>query len=63
MMTYLITAGLILAFMLGGLWVNRIYRGFAARNPQLGPFRDPDQRGCGSCRGGDGCSGERCDSH
>lgn len=64
MMTYLITAGLILAFMLGGLLVNRVYRSFATRNPHLGPFRDPDHRGCGNCGGGDGCSGSgHCDSH
>ena len=65
MMTYLITVGLILALLLAGLAVNRLYQGFARRNPQLGPFRDPDARGCGSCSsscsGGSGCSGEPCE--
>ncbi len=63
MMTYLVTIALILALMLTGLAVNRWYQGFARRNPQLGPFRDPDARGCGSCSGG-GCSGgEQCEKH
>ncbi len=61
MKTYLITVGLILALMLVGLAVNRLYQRFARRNPQLGPFRDPDARGCGSCSGGSNCSGEHCE--
>lgn len=53
--TYLLTIGLIFAIMLAGIGVDRVYRGFAARNPQLGPFRKSE--GCGSCSGGSGCSG------
>ncbi len=61
MMTYLVTAGLILILLLAGLAVNRMYQDFARRNPQLGPFRNPDARGCGSCSGGSGCSGDHCE--
>jgi hypothetical protein len=56
--TYLIAIGLIFAIMLGGIGVERLYRAFAAKNPQLGPFRQPD-RNCGSCKGGSGCSGDK----
>ena len=54
MSTYLITISLIFAILLAGIGVDRAYRRFAARNPQLGPFRGAD-RGCGSCSGGNGC--------
>jgi len=54
MTTYLVSVGLIFIVMLGGIAVERVYRGFAARNPQLGPFRDTDK--CGSCSVGSGCS-------
>lgn len=49
--TYLVTIGLIFALMIGGIGVERLYRRFAAQNPELGPFRSPD--GCG-------CSGKKC---
>jgi hypothetical protein len=58
MTTYLLTSGLIFAILLGGIAVERIYRGFAARNPQLGPFRDTSK--CGCCSAGSGCSDESC---
>ncbi len=54
--TYLLTIGLIFALMLAGIAVDRLYRAFAARNPQLGPFRKPEG-GCGSCSGGQCGSG------
>jgi hypothetical protein len=57
---YLTTIAIIFAVMAGGILVDRLYRNFAARNPQLGPFRSPD-KGCGSCSGGSGCSGESCE--
>jgi hypothetical protein len=50
MTTYLVTIGLIFALMLTGIAVDRLYRRFAARNPQLGPFRKNDG-GCGCCAG------------
>lgn len=61
MSTYLITIGLILGIGLFGVFVDRLYRGFARKNPQLGPFRDSD-KGCGSCTAGSGCSGKSCSS-
>lgn len=62
MTTYLVTIALIFAIMLAGIGVERLYRLFAARNPQLGPFRKPGG-GCGSCSGGSGCGDNgTCDS-
>jgi len=58
-MTYLAAVGLIFTIMLGGIAVERLYRRFAARNPQLGPFRDTSK--CGSCSAGSGCSDASCD--
>jgi hypothetical protein len=54
--TYLLTIGLIFALMLAGIVVDRLYRAFATRNPQLGPFRKTEG-GCGSCGGGQCGSG------
>jgi hypothetical protein len=48
--TYLVTIGLIFTLMLAGIAVDRLYRRFAARHPQLGPFRKNDGR-CGCCAG------------
>jgi hypothetical protein len=55
MATYLITIALIFAIMLAGIGIERLYRRFAAKHPQLGPFRQSD-RGCGSCSAGSNCS-------
>lgn len=52
--TYLVTIGLLFALMLAGIAVDRLYRRFAARHPQLGPFRKND----GSC----GCCAGKCDT-
>lgn len=60
MATYLVTIGLIFAIMLTGIAVERLYRGFAARNPQLGPFRDSSK--CGSCSAGSGCADAPCEA-
>lgn len=60
MTTYLLTIGLIFALMLAGIAVDRLYRRFAARNPQLGPFRKNDGScGCcaGKCNDTNSCSG------
>ncbi len=51
MTAYLTAFGLIFAIMLAGIAVERVYRAFAAKHPQLGPFRKPNG-GCGSCGGG-----------
>ena len=56
--TYFITIALIFAIMLAGIGVDRLYRAFAAKNPQLGPFRKAEG-GCGSCSGGSGCSSDK----
>ena len=58
MTTYLVTIGLIFAIMLGGIAVERLYRRFAASNPQLGPYRDTSK--CGSCTAGSGCNDDAC---
>jgi hypothetical protein len=57
---YLTTIGLIFAIMVAGIAVDRLYRAFAARNPQLGPFRKKDG-GCGCCAG-HGCESDSCAS-
>ncbi len=62
MSTYLITILLIMGIALFGIAVDRLYREFARRHPQLGPFRDGD-KGCGSCSGGDSCGSGHCDTH
>jgi uncharacterized membrane protein len=51
MTTYLVTVGLIFAIMLAGIAIDRAYRAFAAKHPQLGPFRKAGG-GCGACGGG-----------
>lgn len=60
MTTYLVTIALIFAIMVAGVGVERLYRAFAVKNPQLGPFRKTE-RGCGSCSGGSGCSSDACE--
>jgi hypothetical protein len=58
--TYLITIALIMAIVLGGIFVDRAYRHFVARHPELGPFRKPGG-GCGTCSGGH-CGGGHCET-
>lgn len=55
MTTYIVTVGLIFGIMIAGIGVERAYRRFAVRNPQLGPFRKSD---CGGCS----CHGASCDT-
>lgn len=57
--TYLVTIALIFVVMLLGIGIDRLYRAFAARHPDLGPFRKPEG-GCGSCGGG--CDNGACDT-
>jgi len=58
---YLITIGLILLIMLAGIVVDRFYRLFARRHPELGPFRK-EGGGCGGpCCSGT-CGGNACDT-
>ena len=60
MATYLVAIGLIFALRAGGILVQGLYRRFARRHPELGPFRE--EKGCGSCSAGSGCSGPSCSS-
>ncbi|MDP1613624.1 MAG: hypothetical protein Q8M11_21400 [Sulfuritalea sp.] len=59
-MTYVVTIGFIFMILITGIGIERLYRRFAANNPQLGPFRDTDK--CGCCSGGSSCSDESCAS-
>ena len=52
---FLLTMGVIYAVFLTGILVERLYRRFARRNPQLGPFRKNDS-GCGCCATKDDCN-------
>jgi hypothetical protein len=58
MLKYLVTIGLIFALLAGGILVQALYRRFARRHPELGPFRE--DKGCGSCSAGSGCSAPSC---
>jgi hypothetical protein len=60
MATYIVTIALIFAIMLASIAVERLYRGFAARNPQRGPVRDTSK--CGCCAAGSGCSDSSCEA-
>lgn len=57
MADFLLTSLVIFAVLSGWLYVQELYRGFARRHPELGPFRR--EEGCGgcSCRQG-GCTVE-----
>jgi hypothetical protein len=59
MTTYLLTIGLILILLMGWVVVQRAYRLFAQRHPELGPFRR-EGGGCGCCSGS--CGGGSCDT-
>ena len=60
MTTYLVTIAVILGLGLIGIGVDRLYRRFARRNPQLGPFRS-SEKGCGCCSGS--CGSGACSTH
>jgi hypothetical protein len=60
MTTYLVTIALILGIGLFGIAVDRLYRRFATRHPQLGPFRS-SEGGCGCCSGS--CDSGSCSTH
>lgn len=53
MMRYLLAIALIFALLASGIAVQRLYRRFAARHPDLEPFRKDE--GCGGCAAGSGC--------
>ena len=61
--TLLLTFGVIFSVAIGGILVERFYRRFARRNPQLGPFRKEGKQDCCSCAVAEGCdSKESCAS-
>lgn len=47
--TYLITIAIIFALVLFGIGIEKVYKKFAKKHPELGPFRKFD--GCGCCSG------------
>lgn len=53
MANYILAVAIIFSLALGGILIDRAYRHFAAKNPQLGPFRDSGK--CGDCSAGSGC--------
>lgn len=60
MSIYLATIAAVFALLAGGIGVDRLYRRFAAQNPELGPYRSSD--GCSCCAQRDkGCTAQRCD--
>lgn len=59
MSRYLLAIGLILLLALAGVVVDRFYKGFARRHPELGPFRK-EIGGCGGHCGGNACGGGSC---
>ena len=59
MLTTLSAIAAIFALLAGGIAVDRLYRRFAARNPELGPYRSSD--GCSCCAQRDkGCATTCC---
>lgn len=61
MTTYLVTIALILLLLMAWIVVQRVYRLFARRHPELGPFR-AEGGGCGCCSQNGACGGGACDS-
>ena len=57
MVKVLVAAALIFAVLVGWLYVEAIYRRFARRHPELGPYRD-NESGCG--KGGCSCQAGSC---
>ncbi|MCB1792126.1 MAG: hypothetical protein KDJ24_17610 [Gammaproteobacteria bacterium] len=55
MVKFLAASAVILAVMVGWLYVQHIYRRFARGNPQLGPFRSE-----ATCQGSCGCHQGSC---
>ncbi|VFM94815.1 MAG: hypothetical protein BECKG1743D_GA0114223_100027 [Candidatus Kentron sp. G] len=60
MSEYIFAVSIVLLLLFGWVTVQRVYRRFAQRYPELGPYRD-DVGSCGSCGcggiGGDSCTG------
>jgi len=57
MVRFLLASLMIFGVLVGWVWVQLTYARFAARNPELGPFRS-EGGGCGS--GGCSCGNGHC---
>jgi hypothetical protein len=57
MVRFLVASLVIFGVLAGWIWVQVAYARFAARHPELGPFRSPD----GGCGGGCSCRGGSCE--
>jgi hypothetical protein len=53
----LAATAVVFVVLVGWIWVQQAYARFAARHPELGPFRSPD----GACGGGCSCKGGSCE--
>nr|VFJ96289.1 MAG: hypothetical protein BECKLFY1418B_GA0070995_10833 [Candidatus Kentron sp. LFY]VFK17725.1 MAG: hypothetical protein BECKLFY1418C_GA0070996_10353 [Candidatus Kentron sp. LFY] len=54
-MNYIFSIGIILILLIGWVTVQYVYRYFAVRHPELGPYRD-ELGSCGNC----GCGIDSC---
>nr|VFJ98885.1 MAG: hypothetical protein BECKLFY1418A_GA0070994_10903 [Candidatus Kentron sp. LFY] len=54
-MNYIFSIGIILILLIGWVTVQYVYRYFAVRHPELGPYRD-ELGSCGDC----GCGIDSC---
>jgi len=57
MLDFILSSAIILAVLAAWVTVERLYRQFAERHPEHGPYRDP---GAGCTGGCCSCSGNNC---
>ena len=57
MARFLVASLVIFAVLIGWIWVQSAYARFAARHPELGPYRS----GEGGCGGGCSCGSGACE--
>ena len=55
MTTYLLTVAIIFSVMISGIVMEKVYRRFQSRHPELGPFRRRDGREQAKKRRTQGC--------
>nr|VFK55666.1 MAG: hypothetical protein BECKTUN1418D_GA0071000_103516 [Candidatus Kentron sp. TUN] len=58
---YVLAIGIILFLLFGWVTVQHVYRRFAVKNPELGPYGD-DTGKCGNCGCGSGAANDSCSS-
>lgn len=61
MIKYIFAIGVILILLFGWVSVQTVYRRFAVKYPELGPYRN-DMEGCGNCGCGGGVGTNSCSS-